>query len=1068
MPRVRSRAAECLLALLVLRNDRIVNRSWLAGNLWPDSVESQALQNLRHALLLLRKAFGTESERFKSPTRDTLTLDLAGADVDVLRFDACMRQGTEAALLHAVETYKGVLLEGFMEEWVFLERDVREQSCLRALEFLAEAAEKSGKPAEALDFLRKMQRMNMLNDTTQRAFMRSLVASGDVPAALASYRDYRILLRTEMNADPDQETINLYQQIRADAKQAGQQKEAMRQYARPELSVLAGVQSFHSPLPHPLTALLGREQETSDIVHALSNSRLVTLVGGGGVGKTRLAIHAAGIITANSDQKTGFVELAALTDPALLPAFAITALKVSGDLNSKPDPLLQVLIESLSLHNVLLVLDNCEHLIEAVASLTKILLERCPNLRVLCTSRQRLGLIGEVTWRVPSLSSPNPAKLAEEVHGSGDIAKKYPAVQLFVERAAMARPGFQLLNAEDVLAVAHICQRLDGIPLAIELAAARVGTLSVVQIASRLDDRFRLLTGGSRTALPRQQTLYALISWSYELLSEHERILLCRFSVFTGGWTLQAAESIAELKDSTSQNIPLNCLDALEILGTLIDKSLVLPDENRSEVRYRMLETVREFAREKLRESEMESAARNLHLAYFLEKAQTSAQKLATSDPEPAVEFLESEVDNYRTALAWAHSSSSESYIQMAAALWPFWEIRGYLSEGRTHLQAALNATPYDEDATRAEALRGATILALSQSDVEQAIANGEQCLECFRMLEDLRGMSSALLSLGEAQLIRQDFVKAIPLLREGLNLSRSSDWQTGTILFLSLLGKIYRDHRDMDLGRTYMKEALDISELLGDPRMLARTYRDLGVLEIAEGNFEEARSLLEKSLEIRTRLGDRMGIAYTLGCLGDLEKHGSITRAIAYCQQEMKIYQELGNAAETAHAMHRLGNLYYWIEDYNSASKAYTASLDFFNTLHSEAGFAYIRMNLGSALFHLGQTQSALKLYCEALSQYLKAGNEEGILWALERIGVVEAFHGDMVKATHLIGSTSIMRERLGIPQTSFDKKDWEMALDRLRKTLIKPAFRDVYEEGCAMTKEEAILLAVKQSEMH
>ncbi len=644
MPRVRARSAEWLLALLVLRHGRTVPRSWLAGTLWPDSEETQALQNLRHALLSLRKALGSEAGRIQSPTRDTLTLDLSGIETDVLRFDQAIRQGEEAALRGAVEVYIGPLLEGCLEEWVFPERASREQACLRALETLADAAEQRCDYAEALILLRRAQGMDALRDTTQRALMRVLATGGDTPAALASYRDYRLLLRQEMNLDPDEETVRLYQQLREQTRQAAQQREAMRQ--KPLLWRASPIMPpLPVALPHPLTSLLGREEETHALVGSLSRSRLVTLVGAGGVGKTRLAIEVAREYAIIAGPKVAFVELASLSDPALLPAFVATALGLREEATPEPKFLLQALAGWFSTHEVLLVLDNCEHLIEAAASLVQTLLERCPDLRILTTSRQRLGLTGEITWRVPSLASPDPERLAEEGHNLVETALAYPAVQLFVERATMAHPGFRLAALEDVIAVVQICHRLDGIPLAIELAAARVGLLPVGQIASRLGDRFHLLTGGSRTALPRQQTLRSLIDWSFDLLNEAEKSLLCRLSVFQGGWTLESAEAVCA-------GDPIEEWEILDLLGSLMDKSLAMAETLGGRVRYWLLETVREYAGEKLRQSGTENVTCNQHLAYYLERARTATLTLEGSEPEPALGFLETERDNLRAALA--------------------------------------------------------------------------------------------------------------------------------------------------------------------------------------------------------------------------------------------------------------------------------------------------------------------------------------------------------------------------------------------------------------------------------
>src|SRR5579871_5055398 len=328
MSRVRTRSVEWLLALLVLRHGRSVDRSWLAGTLWPDSEESQALHNLRDNLVHLRKALGEERERLQSPTRDTLTLDLAGAEVDLVRFDRALQTSEEEALRSAVEAYTGPLLEGCLEEWVLLERNHREQACLRALETLADAAEQRQDYAEALALLNRAKGMDVLRDTTRRGLMRVLAASGDAPAALASYREYRLLLHEEMNIDPDTETFRLYEQIREQARQAAQHKAPTQEEARPAPVSSPTPPPLPSALPHPITTLIGREQETREIAEALSRSRLVTLVGGGGVGKTRLSIEVGRERASHAAQEVAFLALASLADPTLLPAFVATALGI--------------------------------------------------------------------------------------------------------------------------------------------------------------------------------------------------------------------------------------------------------------------------------------------------------------------------------------------------------------------------------------------------------------------------------------------------------------------------------------------------------------------------------------------------------------------------------------------------------------------------------------------------------------------------------------------------------------------------------------------------------------------
>ncbi|HLK60485.1 MAG TPA: BTAD domain-containing putative transcriptional regulator, partial [Chthonomonadaceae bacterium] len=817
MPRVRTRSVEWLLALLALRHGRTVDRSWLAGTLWPDSEESQALHNLRDILVHLRKALGSEGVRVQSPTRDTLTLDLEGAEVDVVRFDRAMKVGEEEALRSAVQVYTGPLLEGCLEEWVFAERASREQACLRALETLADAAEQRQEYAEALALLNRAKGMDALHDSARRGLMRVLAASGDTPAALSSYREYRVLLREEMNVEPDAETVRLYQQIR---QQAGQpvQRIAPPPEARPSSASSPASSSPLSGLPHQLTALIGREQEARDIADALSRSRLVTLVGGGGVGKTRLGIEVARDRISHSAQRAAFVELASLSDPALLPTFVASALGIREIASPEPAAPTQALIGWLHTYKDLLVLDNCEHLIEAAALLAQTLLEGCPDLHILATSRQRLGLMGEVVWRVPSLPVPEVETLPVDPMDAVAAALTFPAIRLFVERAASAQMGFQLTRREEVEAVCRICRRLDGIPLAIELAAARVASLTVGDIHARLDQRFRLLTGGSRAALPRQQTLRSLIDWSYDLLNAAEQALLCRLSVFAGGWTLEAAEAVCA-------GGPVEEWETLDLLSSLIDKSLVVAETSNSNRRYRLLETVRQYARDRLWEDGSEPNWRNRHLAFFLALAEEAKSYLTGANQQQWLERLEMEHDNLRQGLTYCleEPAESEAGLRLAGSLQLFWLVRGYYSEGREYL-AALLAHPSAQERTRAraDALNAAGALARDQGDSFAARSLYEESLAIRRELGDRRSIAGSLHNLGQVSHSLMDYRTATLLCEEALQINREIGNRLWESFNLIELGSLAWDQGDYASARSLHEQGLAISRELGNKGVIA------------------------------------------------------------------------------------------------------------------------------------------------------------------------------------------------------------------------------------------------------
>jgi predicted ATPase len=438
-------------------------------------------------------------------------------------------------------------------------------------------------------------------------------------------------------------------------------------------------------LPTSLSSFIGRERELTEVQARLTGARLVTLTGGGGCGKTRLAREVAWAVLDHYPDGVWLVELAALTDPALVPQ---TVAAVFGMREAPHVPIATALATSLQARRLLLVIDNCEHLLDACARLADALLRACPELRVLATSREALGITGELAWRVPSLPVPAPSELPPFAE-----LQQNPAVRLFVERAAAIQPRF-VLTEQNAQTVVQVCQRLDGIPLALELAAVRIEALTVDQLAARLDQRFRLLTGGSRTALPRQQTLRATLDWSYELLSDPERRLFCCLSVFAGGWTLEAAEAVC-----AGQAIQPE--DVVELLTRLVRKSLVAAEEGRDgTARYRLLETLRQYAHERLTEAGEAHTARERHASYYLalaEEVGPSMYEWAVA----AVDRLLTEHDNLRAAARWfGESNAVEPAVRLGGQLWGVWVFAGYLTEGRSQLRSLL-ALPSTERTPR-------------------------------------------------------------------------------------------------------------------------------------------------------------------------------------------------------------------------------------------------------------------------------------------------------------------------------------------------------------------------------
>jgi predicted ATPase/class 3 adenylate cyclase len=604
---------------------------------------------------------------------------------------------------------------------------------------------------------------------------------------------------------------------------------------------LKSLDALPNNLPVQLTSFVGREREIAEVKRLLTTTRLLTFTGAGGCGKTRLALQVAADVLEDYPNGVWLVELAPLSDPSLIPQ------AVAGELGIREQPgqsLLAILSDYLRSKKMIIILDNCEHLISECARLTDAFLHASPSLKILATSREGLGIAGELTYRVPSLSIPDLKNLP-----SAENLSQYEAVRLFIERAIFSQPTFAVTN-RNAPAVAQVCHRLDGIPLAIELAAARVKSLPVEQIAKRLDDRFRLLTGGSRTALPRQQTLRAAIDWSYNLLTEAERVLLRRLSVFAGGWTLPAAEAVCGGEG-------IEAHDVLDLLTHLVDKSLVAM-EGEGEGRYRLLETIRQYARDRLMESEEGADLRGRHLGWFLDLAEKAEPELYSEEQATWFDRLDAELDNIRAALEWSlGGEEAERGLRLAAALWWFWGVRAHGIEGREWLERALAMSSGVPVSARAKALYGAGLGALFQGDYERSVTLAQESLALCRELGDKVGITHSLFILAWYKGYYQgNFEEAVKLYEEVVVLRRE----------------------------------------IGDKRGIAHSLYALGRFVLGQGDHERAVALGEEGLAMCRELEDKWGIAVSLGILGHVARHqGDYSRATRLVKESLALSRELG-----------------------------------------------------------------------------------------------------------------------------------------------------------------------------
>ncbi len=763
-------------------------------------------------------------------------------------------------------------------------------------------------------------------------------------------------------------------------------------------------------LPQQATRLIGRETQIAEIKDLLGKTRLLTLTGTGGCGKTRLSLQVAADLLDRYFDGVWVVELAALTDPALLPQTVAEAL----DVREEPGKTMQrTLTDTLKAKRLLLVLDNCEHLIAACASLAADLLRNCPHVQVLASSREPLNVAGEQTYRVPSLSLPDP----KQIHTAESVSQ-YGAVQLFIERAQAVQSTFAVTSA-NALAVAQVCWRLDGIPLAIELAAARVRALPVEEINTRLDNRFRLLTGGARGLLPRQQTLRALIDWSYDLLTDQEKSLLRRLSVFAGGWSLAAAEGICTGEDS----------EVLDLLTSLVDKSLIVHGEGASEGgRSRLLETIQQYAGERLRESGEAEATQDRAAAWFLALAEEAEPELSGPEQAAWLSRLEMEHDNLRAGLSCYEQSREQSAegleagLRLAGALSRFWYVRGHYSEGRQWLGRALARTK-PETANRIKALNGAGVLARCQGDYAGARALHEESLKISRQRADQSGMASSLNSLGVVAWSQGDYAEA----------------------------------------RALHEESLAIQRQLGDKSGMASSLSTLGVVAWSQGDYIGARALHEESLAIYRQLGNRRGIANLLSNLGIVAKdQGDYAGARALHEESLAIFRQLENQGGIASSLNNLGDMAKDQGDYTEAQALFAESLTIYRELGEPGGIAWSLGNLGDVAKDQGDYTEAQALFAESLTIYQQLADQEGIAYNSDGMAAIALGQHQPARAARLSGSASSLRESLRRPLSPADQERLNAAMASARDALGGEAFAANWDAGRAMTLEQTVEYAL------
>jgi predicted ATPase/DNA-binding SARP family transcriptional activator len=1048
---------QALLTYLVLHRDAPESRQHIAFLFWPDSSEAQAQSNFRNLLLTLRRSF-PDFEQFITVTRRSLqwreasphTLDVAEfarAISEANRSAEAAGYGTGgyddapdespaqpsggarepssrsqqghlvAALQKAAELYAGDLLPGCYEEWIMAPRERLRQQFLGSLEQLVRVLESMGDLNPAILYAQRLVRHDPLREENYRRLMRLHLANGDRAGVLSAYRDCQAVLKRELGVEPGQATAALLRQAEEQESAIGRQESGTKQPQTSDSRLPTPDSRLPIPsnLPAQTTTFVGREHDVLQLSGMLRRPelRLITLIGTPGTGKTRLATRvAAGFASVAGGAAplfpdgVFFVPLAAVSDPDMVEPSIAQALDVSeAGGRSLHDNLLAFLAEK----RLLLVLDNFEHLIPA-APLVAEFLAKSQGLKVLATSRAVLNLRGEHEYPVATLVVPG-----RDLPARPDELMQIESVALFIQRAAEVAPGFGLTR-DNARPVGEICRRLEGLPLAIELAAARVKVLSPEAILSRLDRRLRLLVGGRADLPARQQALETAIAWSYNLLDDDEKALFRGLSIFAGGCSLQAIEEV--LSANTGRGV-------LEMATSLLNKSLLVRvDAQGSEPRFSMLETLKEYGRERLEDKHEVEAVLRDHATHFASLAEESHSKLAGPEQIAWLQMIEQEHDNMRAALRWAcEAGEAETALRLAGSLGRFWEHRGYLSEGRSWLERALglDGTPSGAARPCALALYSCGILAVRQRDYRRAETLLEESAQLYRELGDKESLSNALNAL--AVLVADlDYDRAVALHEENLALRRE----------------------------------------LGDKPGIATTLHNIGYLRMQQGRWDDADAVATEAHARFAEVGNISGQAFSLYVLG-MVAAGRENYPVARERLEdaLAAFRQMSNNWMSAWALQSLGDVCFSSGDYRRANQAFDEAEELYGVLGDKLGAACALISRGREQFRIESYDRARDLFGQALDLGIELDNSLLVGRCLAGYAGLCGVSGHLRESALLFG---VAYDLLLSQSTTLERSAMTLNRDEVRAALNAQdpyTWQSTFTEGTNTPWEEAVQLA-------